>query len=179
MLAKIRHFTNLETLTGIYHAIFASHLRYSCQIWGQKQTQTQAWLTSLQNKALRIIYFQNYNFQPNILYYLSKILKLNDQIELSNCLFVWDVLYGELPTIFNKYFTRSHEVHGRNLRSKDNNNLFVKQSHTVNYGLYSITHQCVRSWNNLPNILKSQPILTRSRTKFLSTLKQHYLDNYK
>ena len=35
MLAKIRHYVNLETLINIYHTIFASHLRYACQVWGQ------------------------------------------------------------------------------------------------------------------------------------------------
>ena len=39
MLAKVRHFVNLETLTNIYHAIFASHIRYSCQTWGQIKSQ--------------------------------------------------------------------------------------------------------------------------------------------
>ena len=127
---------------------------------------------------MRIIHFQSFNFQPNVLYQLSRILKINDQIELLNCLFVWDFLYGELPSKFKTYFMRSNDFHGRNLRSNDSNNLFVTQSRTVRYGLFSIKHQSVSSWNNLPTHLKTKPTLKHSKTAFSSELKQRYLDNY-
>ena len=127
---------------------------------------------------MRIIHFQSFNFQPNTLYQLSGVLKLNDQIELLNCLFVWDFLYGELPPKLKTYFTRSSDVHRRNLRSNDSNNLFVTHSRTVRYGLLSIKHQSVRSWNNLPAHLKTYTTYRHSKTAFSSELKQSYLDSY-
>ena len=33
-LSKLRHYIPTNLLLGIYHAIFASHVRYACQIWG-------------------------------------------------------------------------------------------------------------------------------------------------
>ena len=178
MLAKVRHFVNLETLTNIYHTIFASHLRYSCQTWGQIKSQSFLKLTSLQNKALRIIHFQSFNFPPNTLYQLFRILKLNDQVELLNCLFVWDYLYGNLPPKFRTYFVRSNEVCRRNLRSNDSNNIFVSQSKTVRYGLNSIKNKSVRTWNNLPVSLKTEKAFRSSKIAFISNLKDKYLDSY-
>ena len=32
MLSKIRHYTSAEHMKSIYHAIFASHMTYGCQI---------------------------------------------------------------------------------------------------------------------------------------------------
>ena len=127
---------------------------------------------------MRIIHFQSFNFQPNILYQLSRGLKINDQIELSNCLFVWDTLYGDWSINFKSYFIRSNDVHGRNLRSNTNNNIFVSQSRTTRYGLFSIKHQSVKSWNNLPTYLKTNPTCKQSKKSFLYELKQRYFDSY-
>ena len=178
MLAKVRHFVNHETLINIYHAIFASHLRYACQVWGQIRNESLSKLSSLQNKAMRIMHFQNNFFHANTLYQLSRILKLTDQIEALNCLLVWDCLYGVLPPTLKSYFVVSKEKHGRNLRSNDTNNIFVNHSRTVLYGINSIRHQCTRSWNNLSKNLKLEEGLKQSRTKFTCSLKQIYVDSY-
>ncbi|XP_065650438.1 uncharacterized protein LOC136078586 [Hydra vulgaris] len=89
MLAKLRHYVNLETLLNLYHVIFGSHIRYTCQIWGQSQQQAVLRI-SHQKKALKIIHFQNYKFNPNVLYLTSKILKLCDLVQFLNCQFVWN-----------------------------------------------------------------------------------------
>ena len=111
MLAKIRHFVNYETLINIYHAIFASHLTYACQVWGQTKDQSFNRIIILQNKALKVLHFQKPHFHTNILFQLSRILKIADQIELLNCQLVWDHLYGDLPQKLKSYFTLSNEQH--------------------------------------------------------------------
>ena len=58
MMAKVRHYVNFETLINIYHAIFGSHLRYACQVWGQTKTKSLCKLKTLQNRAMRIIFFK-------------------------------------------------------------------------------------------------------------------------
>ena len=52
-------------------------------------------LTSLQNKAIRIINFKQQDFPINELYYANGILKIKDYIHLINFLFVRDVLSNE------------------------------------------------------------------------------------
>ena len=51
MLAKIRHYINVKTLSMVYHGIFSSLLLYGSQIWGQSN-QSVSKLKKLQNKAL-------------------------------------------------------------------------------------------------------------------------------
>ena len=178
MLAKIRHFVNLDTLINIYHAIFASHIRYACHIWGQARNSSFNKPISLQNKALRIIHFQNYNFNANVLYQLSRILKIQDQIQLLNCMLVWDNLYGDLPPKLKTYFVLSNDLHHHNLRSKKCNNLFMNHSRTVKYGINSINHQCARSWNNLPVHLKTETKFRESKKALSYEIKQIILDSY-
>ena len=99
MIAKIRHYVNFETLLCIYHAIFGCHLQYACQVWGQSSGQQLSKVVALQNKAMRLMHFQHKHFQTDILYYLSKVLKLNDLIKYANCLFVWK----QKKTFFHLY----------------------------------------------------------------------------
>ena len=40
ILAKLRYSSSPNLIRTVYYAIFESHLRYGCQIWGQKQTQS-------------------------------------------------------------------------------------------------------------------------------------------
>ena len=91
---------------------------------------------------------------------------------------VWDYLYGDLPPKLKTYFVLNKEVHQHNLRSEDCNNLYVNHSKTVAYGINSIKHQCIRSWNNLPGKLKSETSLKQLKTKLVSSLKQICIDNY-
>ena len=62
LLAKIRHYTPKFSLKGIYYSLFNLHLIYGCQVWGQRQIESQLLKTidTLQDKAICII-----NFLPN------------------------------------------------------------------------------------------------------------------
>ena len=82
LLAKLRHYTAKFLLRGIYYSLFNSHLIYACQVWGQKERESDLLkkLGSLQDKAIRII-----NFLPNEeavhnIYKEEKILKIKDYI---------------------------------------------------------------------------------------------------
>ena len=104
MLSKIRHFVSYETLVIIYHAIFGSHLRYGCQIWALVNLGSHKKISSLQNRAMRIMHFQPSTSSSNILYYLSKTLKIVDLIRILNCVLVWDQQHSKLPVTFNSFF---------------------------------------------------------------------------
>ena len=130
MLAKIRYYINIETRLNVYHAIFGSHLRYGCPIWGQSRGITFSKIVSLQNKAMRIIYFQNNRFNSTILYFLSNILHIKDLIQQLNCAFVWDQQHSKLPLIFKEYFT-TRVGFGHHTRSVTNNKGQSQKSCTV------------------------------------------------
>ena len=40
LISKLRHYVSKDLLRTIYYALFDSHRRYVCQIWGQCQTQS-------------------------------------------------------------------------------------------------------------------------------------------
>ena len=53
ILAKLRYYVSTDTLKTIYYALFDSHMRYTCQNWGQSDSKTSDMIKSAQNKALR------------------------------------------------------------------------------------------------------------------------------
>ena len=58
ILAKLIHCISADILKTIYYALFDSHMRYACQIWGQSHSKTFDMIQTTQNKALRIINFK-------------------------------------------------------------------------------------------------------------------------
>ena len=87
MLSKVRHYVSKTELISIYHAIFASHLRYGCQIWALENTTKVQRIGKLQNKAMRIINFEDFRASADPLYFQCEISKLCD-----NCSLVHDFL---------------------------------------------------------------------------------------
>ena len=58
-LSKLRHYVPLKSLLNIYHAIFASHIRYGCQIWGLCDNTITHRILTLQKTALRLMTLVN------------------------------------------------------------------------------------------------------------------------
>ena len=84
LLAKLRHYVNPILLRTIYCVIFESHLRYGFQLWGQTQTQVLQNIENIQNKALRIINFQNPWEPSEQIFKESKTFRLKDIVTISN-----------------------------------------------------------------------------------------------
>ena len=164
-------------LRTIYFAIFDSHLRYGCQIWGQKDSQEFKSSTTVQNKGLRILNSKGPLEHSNPLYKNSKILKLIDFINLNNILFVYDQINNNLPNVFENYFQLKRQQHNQFTRG---NTLNVPQVNTSLYGSNSITLSAIRDWNALHGQSGLELIISPSisRGKVTSIIKNQFLDNY-
>ena len=147
MLCKARHFVPPDELRSIYFSIFSSHMVYGCQVWGQNINVHIEKIQKLQNRAMRIISFSNYQADSNPIYKIKKILKLKDYISLQNCLFVHDYTNKNLPLCFNDYFQFVNEVHSKRTKNSELGCIFVPHFTTIKYGINSITRRSIDSWN--------------------------------
>ena len=150
MLSKIRHYVPKTELKSIYHAIFASHLRYGCQIWGLENTKKVEKIGKLQDKALRIINFAEFRAPVDPLYFSNELLKLSDMVRLSNCLLVHDFIQKVLPDCFADYFEKL-EIKYTDFKTKNSElgNLFVPSVNKTGTGLHSITFRSIECWNKI------------------------------
>ena len=109
---KIQHYTTKSLLKSIYYSIFNSHLRYACQIWGQKNNSEKLHqLSKHQVKALHIIHFLSLQSPLDLIYHNENILKLRDFIYLQNTLLIKDYFDNDAPCTFSRYFSKTKMEH--------------------------------------------------------------------
>ena len=114
---------------------------YGSQIWGQSiDTHTEK-VFKLQNRAIRTITFSDFHADPNPIYKLLGILKLDDLITLQNVLFVFDHIKKTLPVCFDSYFKKISDMHDINTVNSELGCIFTPYSSTTKYGLNSITRK--------------------------------------
>ena len=92
ILSKIRHLVDFKTLRSIYYSLFNSHLNYSLLAWGYIPDRLLSKLASLQNKAMRVLNFQDFRAPVQPLYINSRILPFQNELKLRHCLFAYDIL---------------------------------------------------------------------------------------
>ena len=174
MLAKARHYTPDNILT-LYHAIFSSHIRYGHQIWGLANNKT---IYNLQKKALRIVSFSNFRAHSSPIFREKRILKLEDQIELDNCLFVHDFLNNKLPKCFDNYFTPLNMLSNLTTRNSTAGCLFIPHVNSVRYGRNSIKVKSITTWNFFVRVFKDIKLKDLSRNDLKSKITNFMLNCY-
>ena len=160
MLSKIRYYVNKDTLKMVYYGIFSSILTYGSQIWGQQNAVTKK-LQILQNKAMRIMHFQPFRTTATPLFKLSKILKLNDIVNLQNFLLVHDSLKNNLPSSLRGKFDFAEHQHGT--RNLDLNQLNRPRTKTILYGSKSIGARSIDIWNSIDLTHHQKKLQEKSR----------------
>ena len=166
MLCKVRHFVDKQTLRSIYFSIFSSHLTYACQIWGQIGTPYISKIISLQKIALRIITFSPFRSPTSALFPELLILKFQDFVNISNCLFVFDHLHNNLPNSISNFFTKESDIHPYRTRNNELGKLNVPRIYTNKYGKFSFKHQCILNWNS--SLSNCQSLLDNSHNSTLT-----------
>ena len=150
---------------------------YGCQIWGQQNTQMNM-ISKLQNRALKIINFENFRANTNPLYKSNKILKIEDLVKHQNVLHVHDYLNNNLPECFQDYFFKLNYIYfNTQTRNSNLGCLFTPSKKSTTYGLQSITQQCIYNWNKISKLLNTD-LLTLSRSTLKFRLKQFFINQY-
>ena len=177
MLCKARHFLDQKNLRNLYYAIFNSHLSYGSQVWAQVNTKQTENIYRLQNKALKIISFADWNSSPTPLYFSKKILKLEHQVKLLNCQFVLSCIHNVGPKCFDEYFKFSSDTHNYSTRFSNLGCLQLNPVNTTTYGLNSITFRCIIDWNFITGISKTN-LDKLSAQQIKSKVTDYYLQHY-
>ena len=163
----------------MYFAIFDSYLRYGCQVWGQKKTANTNEISKLQDKAIRIMSFEDRNTPCEPLYNEKKIIRFFNLITFYNCVFVAEHLNQNLPSSFRDYFTYMADQHCHNTRGAVRKLVNVPHSKTSFYGTHSVTAKAVKDWNTLQSKITfefdRENIIT---PKLISALKKFFLASY-
>ena len=154
----------------IYYSLIFSHLIYAIEVWGNAHSTLINRIFILQKRAVRAIVYKdmhdiNYALpQSNPLFLKLSIMKIHNIFKLKLITFVYKCLYQIHPVNFYNWFIFSNRIHSHITRSSTQNNIFIPQIRTTNYGLKSIKYNGAKSWNTLnSNIKFSNDIATFTR----------------
>ena len=169
-------------MLSIYYSIFSSHLLYGCQAWGQHSNPHFKKIETLQNNALRLITFSEFNAHVSPLYKSLKILKLKDQITLQNCLLVCDQLNKNTPSNFTDFFITTKDLYSsvttRVTRNSKKGKLYVPRVNSVRYGRRSIKHSCILSWNHIIDKFPNTDFTRIRRNDLKKLITDSFINSY-
>ena len=177
-LSKLRHFVSSKILLNVYHAIFASHMRYACQIWGLCDNSVTHRIQTLQNTALRIITFNGPRKSATPLFAQLHMLKFFDLVKSLNISYVHQYLNSNLPsdTLSTLKFSKLH--HSIGTRGNRANLLRRHNVNTTYFGLHSFTRISADLWNRLQELFPDINLAELSHAKLKSLSTRHFLNNY-
>ena len=156
MLSKVRYYVPPTELLSIYYAIFSSHMSYGSQVCGQQNSTVPSAISRLQNIAMRIISFSDFNANTDPTY---------------------KSLNNKLPSCFSDFFTLISQVGNKSTRNSNLGCLFVNHSNTTKYGLNSINRKCIKNCNFLTRTLNLN-LSSLSRLTLKQKVSAYFLNQY-
>ena len=88
ILAKMRHYANINVLTKLYYAIIYPFQIYGLLAWGSTYPTTLKSIVILQKKAVRIITSSKQYAHTSLLFHQLSILKLSDLVYAYSTIYV-------------------------------------------------------------------------------------------
>ena len=164
-LSKVRHHVPSNILLNIYHALFSSHMRYACQLWGQVENTNTRRILVLQKCALRLMSFSHPCTPSSPLFRYFEILTIFDLVKLLNILLVHQYLNSLLPsdlcsTLVFKRIDHSYSTRRQNLRL-----LKLPHAYTSAHGLKRLSNQAILQWNSFLKFCPQLADLPLNRVK--------------
>ena len=122
----------LKSLVNVYHSLFASHMRYACQLWGLRDNSVTHRILTLQKAALRLITFSEPRSPSAPIFAVLEILKFFDLVEVLNILLV----HQHFSKVHHSFCTRGKSL-GLPSSLNANTSKFGLKSKTVYIYIYS------------------------------------------
>ena len=173
ILFKLKPFLTTPALLSLYYAIFHSHIQYAIFIWGSTYKSYSIKITSLQNKAIKIIGGGTWFDNATPFYKKFKILKFKDLFKLETALFIYKFKANLLPSTFTNYFYQVKNKYKISTRGSNSSNYFIPYYQTTKLQR-SIKYHGPKLWNSLDTTIKN----SKSANIFKKRLKNSLLNNY-
>ena len=151
-LSKLRHYVSPDILLNIYHALFSSHMRYACQLWGQIENTTTRRVLVLQKCALRLMSFSHPRTRSRPLFRHFEILTIFDLVKLLNVLLVHQYLNSNLPSDLHDTLVFERVDHLYPTRRQNIGLLKLPHANTTTHGLNRLSNQAILQWNSFQTL---------------------------
>lgn len=166
IICKLRYYISLPYLKIIYFSFIYSQLQYLTSIWSTAYDNTLNPLKTLQNKVIKFMYNLPYLEPTTNLYRPKQLLDIDRIYKYKICCYIFSVLHKKKHSNIN--FVVNNTIYEHNTRQLNHLSLLNINS---NYGRKSVYFQGIRTYNNLPEVLRN----TQNLSIFKKHLKKHLL----
>lgn len=172
VISRLRHTVTKHILLNLYYSLIHPYLTYGLVAWGNTYNTTLQPLLNLQKKVIRLMTFSQFREHSNPLFYELNILKINDLVKFQTAIFMYDYHHGNLPDVFNTYFTHASTKHKYNTRFSSKENYSLPHVKT-NYGKFNVRFAGAILWNSLEDNLKKEKKKNSKSKLFLKLIKTY------
>ena len=116
LIIKARHFLNKHGLIALYYSFLYPYLSYCNHIWGSTYKTNLKKLTTLQNKAIRIISHMNARKNCDAMYNELGIIKFVKMNKYLFGRFMFRVYHRQVPEFFSPFLVRNRDIHQHETR---------------------------------------------------------------
>ena len=171
-LASSKNNSPLRIMINMYHAVFESHLRFACEIYGSATEKLLDELFILQKRAIRIINNSHYLSHTDPIFLKLKLLKLQDLFIYTRVCLVHKFRLGLLP----RSFTRNYfQYISQEESTRRGDPLSLKVPKPFNKNLLRSPYILIcQDWNNLPYEIKIIP----KHNEFKKTVHSYLTSKY-
>jgi Reverse transcriptase (RNA-dependent DNA polymerase) len=173
VLGRVRHYIPITSRLKIYFAHIHSHISYLNVIWSAAPAYKLMQIRRLQNKAIRLVFFEEYR-RPGI--HTVDLFKNHTLLNLSqiNAYEIILLIYKLKNNLMkhNLNLTTNDEIHEHNTRRRFDFHTGLNVAN--DYGRLSVMHQGLNLFNALPIALKTE----NNFEKFKKKLKLHVMNIY-
>ena len=166
MLNQVKNVLDSQTLKLIYFAHIHSHLNYCSNILNMCTTTALKPLIVLQKKAIRMIFKLPGRAHTAQLFIDNEILPLNELIDFTIFMFMFDFVRGNLPLSFDTHWSENGQINLNNYALRNATDLHIPRTiykYLDSHPLYNFA----KLWNDLPNNLK----VVHNRNEFECSIK--------
>ena len=143
----------METLLAVYKTLIQTHFDYCSQVWGCLGTTLKNKLQRLQNRAVRIITKQGYEYRSaDILNKLGFIPALDVRRSNQLCMTMYQVKNNFAPQYLTDLFCKTSSIHDYNTRFAQDALALPKPN--SNSRKKSFSYKGAVACNNFPSDLK-------------------------
>lgn len=166
LLCRIKKYLNLQNRVLYFNAYILPHLDFCSAVWGSSNQESLNKLLLFQKRAARIILDLPYDTPSDDLFRQLKWMKIHERIIYQKAIQMYKCMNNMCPDYLTSSFKLTNSVHNLNLRSTENNMLYIPKPRTELYRK-SFAYSGSKIWNSLPNNVK--------KSKTLNEFKQLYL----
>ena len=165
---QLSKYINKDSLKQYYNSYILPIFDYGCLIWSRCTVTNTNRLLKLQKRAARIILKADILTPSETMFSELQWLSFTNRIQYRTHIMMFKAFNGQAPTYISSMFTKTSEIHNRNLRSVDNAQLRIPFSRTT----YSFTVNGAKLLNSLPNELREMSNINSFKNAVKSYLLQ-------